>query len=501
MKKYILFFIVFSLITLYCKGQVYHSDDKEGLRAFLRQSSAVSGQINAQQLGLQLSDTLNWHTQEFWVSKVIGLVWSESSPKRLKKIGSVFGYEWNNKFLAGGMNCGKWQELEQLFCSNNQLKTIDVNSNSVLQYLYCEYNLLTALDVKNCIDLKDLICQFNLLQTIDVSANTQLGWLIVGGNQLTTLDVTNNKFLGVLSCEYNQLVDLDVTNNSGLIRLACSGNQLTDLDLSNNSLIQALFCSNNQIVNLDISNLRHLYYLYCDSNQLTTLDVAANISLEWLHCENNLLKKLIGVDIWVTDLICTHNQLPFSQVALRPKPFNYCPQNTINGGNIDYLSNIDLSSEYSFNGFITQFRWLDVTDGYEQPIELVGEYGIFYCTKDMIGKRLNCKMTNDYFPEFDNNPIVYEITVTDKNNIAENIGIVKNITVYPNPTTGQIDISACSAANGELTIESIKLFDISGKELMKINATQKQITVDISHFSAGIYFLHVNEEIIKVVKK
>jgi len=53
-----------------------------------------------------------------------------------------------------------------------------------------------------------------------------------------------------------------------------------------------------------------------------------------------------------------------------------------------------------------------------------------------------------------------------------------------------------------LTIDNIAVFAVYGRILKsKIVNLNSKILIDISHFSAGIYFLHVNEEIIKVVKK
>ena len=51
-------------------------------------------------------------------------------------------------------------------------------------------------------------------------------------NQLTSLDVSNNTALTYLIIEYNQLTSLDVSNNTALNSLFCSGNQLTSLDVS-----------------------------------------------------------------------------------------------------------------------------------------------------------------------------------------------------------------------------------------------------------------------------
>ena len=415
MKKNIVLFTILCLFVLCSKGQTYHPDDKEGLRMFLRQPSAISGQLNAQRLGLTLTDTLNWQSNETWVSKVIGLVWNESAPKRIYRIGSQFNYKWRDRGLAGNLNCGYWTELTWLFCNYNQITSLELSNNIKLVLLDCEHNPLTALDVSNNVALYDIIANNTQLTTIDVSNNTQLVWLMLNYNQLTNLDVSKNTSLGVLTCAYNQLTTLDVRNNIALIQLGIPGNQLTDIDLKNNTALQAINVSNNQIKELDLSHLYSLNYLFCDSNQLTTLDVTYN-ALEFLHCQHNQLKTLKGIKLFTNDCIATHNQLLFSQYALSPRPFQFFPQNTIQGGDIYYFDSIDLGTEYFVKGYFTQFRWFDITDGNEQALELEGTSGIFYLTEDMVGKRLRCKMTNQFFT-CEDFCLVYEVTVRGNKNI------------------------------------------------------------------------------------
>ena len=71
------------------------------------------------------------------------------------------------------------------------------------------------------------------------------------------------------------------------------------------------------------------------------------------------------------------------------------------------------------------------------------------------------------------------------------------IRLYPNPTTGQLKIE-----NDKSTISSIEIFDIAGKlQKSKIGKYEMGITIDISYFSAGIYFVQITTESGKMVKK
>jgi len=92
-----------------------------------------------------------------------------------------------------------------------------------------------------------------------------------------------------------------------------------------------------------------------------------------------------------------------------------------------------------------------------------------------------------------------------KSNIATNnpgVGIKEkfvfsSITVYPNPTTGKLQIESY-----ELQVEDITIFDIYGRELLSLKSpVHPETTVDISHLSAGVYFARINTELGELTKK
>ena len=79
----------------------------------------------------------------------------------------------------------------------------------------------------------------------------------------------------------------------------------------------------------------------------------------------------------------------------------------------------------------------------------------------------------------------------DFNIVGIEVGIenieTTDINIYPNPTTGELKIE-----NGELKINNIEIYDLMGKKLSFFNS---QISIiDISHFSAGVYFLLITTE-------
>ena len=97
--------------------------------------------------------------------------------------------------------------LEELYCSINQLTSLDVSKNTALKKLWCYDNQLIRLDVSKNRDLVKLNCINNKLTSIDVSKNTALTFLGCDNNQLTHFDIPKNTDL---------LVSLD---NTGIVEI------------------------------------------------------------------------------------------------------------------------------------------------------------------------------------------------------------------------------------------------------------------------------------------
>ncbi|REH00321.1 T9SS type B sorting domain-containing protein [Flavobacterium aquicola] len=182
--------------------------------------------------------------------------------------------------------------LNILYCSSNQLTTLDISKNTSLKILYCDLNQLTTLDTSSNTALFTLHCESNRLTTLNLSKNAELTDLICSSNQLTSLDIANQKKLWYLGCSSNRLTSLDISNNTVLWSLSCDSNKLTTLDIRVNTELEALYCFSNQLTSLDINNQIKLKYFDCSSNQLTSLDVSKNKVLWNFSCASNQLSYL-----------------------------------------------------------------------------------------------------------------------------------------------------------------------------------------------------------------
>ena len=126
------------------------------------------------------------------------------------------------------------------------------------------------------------VSQMGIADLTGIECFPALEELYCSDNKLTTLDVSYNTALENLSCSNNQLKSLDVSHNTALESLTCYNNQLTTLDVSHNTALEQLWCSDNKLTTLGMGHNTALEELYCSDNKLTTLDVSYNTALEYL---------------------------------------------------------------------------------------------------------------------------------------------------------------------------------------------------------------------------
>ena len=220
-----------------------------------------------------------------------------------------------------------FKNLKILYCSNNDLKNLDLTYNTELIELRCSNNPLSTLNVSTCTKLTSLYCNSCKLTNLDVSKNTALTTLMCSSNSFTNLDVSNHSLLSELGCTYGPLINLDVSGCTSLSRLTCFNNQLTNLNASGCTTPMQLDCRNNKLATLNI-NGTSLNTLNCNNNQLKTLDVSGRTDLSWIECENNLLTSInVAGCTALGQIHCENNQLTILDVSDCPKLFGLHCQN------------------------------------------------------------------------------------------------------------------------------------------------------------------------------
>lgn len=180
-----------------------------------------------------------------------------------------------------------FSNLEELYCSQLKIETLDVSSLKKLKQLDCSDNRsLTALNVSGLTNLEALYCDNTGLTSLDVSGLENLTQLWCSrSNFLETLKFGENDKLTELLCFECNLSSLDVSSFTALETLDCSYNKnLTSLTLGNLAALTDLSCYNCQLSKLDVSGLTNLSDLDCAGNKLSELDLKKNEKLTSLYC-------------------------------------------------------------------------------------------------------------------------------------------------------------------------------------------------------------------------
>lgn len=173
--------------------------------------------------------------------------------------------------------------LIYLSCSDNNLTSLDLTGNKVLQYLNCQDNELTDLNVSGLSNLASLYVNQNKLTSLNLSGLTNLKALHCYDNELTSLDPSKSRTLQYLYCQDNELTSLDLRNNTALNQLTCEDNHLTSLYVTRLASLTSISCNSNKLTSLDLTGLSGLRTLYCYDNHMLSLDVSGS-PLTTLYC-------------------------------------------------------------------------------------------------------------------------------------------------------------------------------------------------------------------------
>jgi len=123
--------------------------------------------------------------------------------------------------------------LNSLTVNDNELTTLDLSSNILLEQVNLSYNKLTS---------------------IDLGTNTTLKDLNVSDNLLTSIDVSNTTNLEVLNTNGNGIADIDLSNNTSLIELRMGGYNSESLDLSQLPNLTSIDLRSTRLTNVNVKN-------------------------------------------------------------------------------------------------------------------------------------------------------------------------------------------------------------------------------------------------------
>lgn len=138
--------------------------------------------------------------------------------------------------------------------------------------LNCTQNQLTSLDVSSNTALLDLRCTQNQITTLNVSNNLNLTILQAWGNPLATIDLSNCPSLEMLGLSGTNLLSLDCSNNINLTSLSIAGNQFLEMVfIKNGSDESEDIDGGSWQENWDFGNNPNLVYVCADQDQVAQI--------------------------------------------------------------------------------------------------------------------------------------------------------------------------------------------------------------------------------------
>ncbi len=246
--------------------------------------------------------------------------------------------------------------LKVLDCCDVPMTSLVLKDSLKLETLYCIGMDLESLDLRLNSNLKELYCRDNKLTSLNLTYNTKLETLDCRGNLLTTMDLSANKALVSIDCRENPMTALVARNLPVLTTLYCSDIQLESLDVSQDPALESLGCQNNALTTLNVAGCRSLVSMNCSSNQLTVLDLSDSTKLERLDCQDNNLNSLkIQNSTELVELNCSNNKL----VTLSMTPFTKmrtldCRNNKLGAVYTEYMTDLQ-----SLNCSNNALSWLN----------------------------------------------------------------------------------------------------------------------------------------------
>ena len=353
------------------------------------------------------------------------------------------GVDWvgSMDYVAGDPTMTVYGNVRRVDCNENKgnITALDASHNVPLAYINCDNNSIASLNVSKNTQLSALYCSDNSLATLDVSNNGQLEYLNCYNNKLTQLDLKNNTKLTFLNCGKNTLSSLDLSKNTQLSILYCNDNKLTSLGIDHNILLKSFGCNNNLLSSLDVSKNTQLDILYCYTNRLTKLDVSKNTKLKRLYCHTNNFTTAALDDIYCS----LPDRKGQTEGQIQP---------------LTNASSADKSKVLATNGSNAIAKGWKI-QYFDNDSEITGFTGTHQC-----GGGTGIDETKD----------------------------LPSLAVYPNPVKDVLNIAT------DKPVHSIRIYNVYGTEVAQATDTN---SIDVSHLPAGVYMVHADGKVARIIKK
>lgn len=191
-----------------------------------------------------------------------------------------------------------WNMLNCSDCGLEQLLLDKANLKSI----FCSHNNLKTLNLKKKFNLVDLDCSYNQISHLVLSSSDKTK-AKEDLPALKNLNMSHNVFTGMYSWVIPTLDNLNISDNK-FTSFYPEGENLKYVNFANNQIggilnmkkftqLENLICNNNKFYILVLYNDgEHIKQLVCDNNELTSLSLAVADSVQDISCSNNQLKAV-----------------------------------------------------------------------------------------------------------------------------------------------------------------------------------------------------------------
>jgi hypothetical protein len=156
-----------------------------------------------------------------------------------------------------------------------------------------------------------------------------------------------------------------------------------------------------------------------------------------------------------------------------------------------YLTHQITATVVGGNGLIAPEGIIEIIDNQNQLFTMIPNAG--YVVDQILVDGTNVGNSESYL--FENVTANHTISVSFKKTTGLDENQTLQLTIYPNPTTGEVTIESNNA------IEHIQLYDLNGCLLQEQYVNQTKVLLDLSNYSAETYILNVDGKILKVSKR
>lgn len=412
---------------------------------------------------------------------------------------------------------------------NGQVLTADIEN--ITQVIVTNKNISDLTGIQDFINLIELDAANNQISSIDLSKNTLLEKLFIANNQLSEINLSNNLKLKNVDVGKNSLTELNIHQLVDLETLSCYKNQLTKINLYSNKNLNVFIANENQLKNVNIRENKNLFWIDVDDNSLESLTVKNdnNTKITTFSATGNPNLTCIEVD-----------DVSFSETNWTAKDATANFSTDCAPANDDCSFAIPLILGQETPGDINSGTFTNATDcvsgtiiadvWYSVTVPETGEFSIegsgfggllkfaIYescASTSSLSCGINISLTNltpgtVYYLKVwmeassgGNKSQVENGTFTLTSQDSSILSVVdfieeNSFTLFPNPAKASINIKV----NSMLPAKKVEIYNFLGKKIITKNFNKEStLAINTSTLSKGIYFVKVFLENTSISKK